>query len=81
MQNDIDGHYPHFDEVISIGRELVDEGHPQADSFQRDIDDLLEKWDELTLAAEERKHRLELSETAQQVSSHLGYRSIVSFSC
>ena len=50
-----------------MGRMLVEEGHPHSDSFQHDIDDLLEKWDEITLAGEERKHRLELSSTAQQV--------------
>jgi spectrin beta len=69
LRSDLDGHYPHFDDVINMGRQLVEEGHPQSEKFQADIDDLLQKWDDLTLAAENRKVRLEQSEVAQQVSN------------
>lgn len=67
LKNDVDGHYPHFDEVIRTGRNLVEEEHPQSEEFQKYIDELLEKWDELQQSTEDRKHRLALSEVAQQV--------------
>ena len=69
LRSDIDGHYPHFDDVINTGRTLVEEQHPKSEEFQSNIDELLEKWDALTLAAEERKVRLEQSEVAQQVNN------------
>ena len=67
LRSDIDGHYPHFDEVIQTGRLLIEEEHPKSEEFQGYIDELLQKWDDLTLAAENRKVRLEQSEVAQQV--------------
>ena len=68
LRNEIDSHEPRVQNVMDIGRELIDEGHPQAEEYQKFIDDLREKWNELLEAVEKRRKRLELSEIAQQVS-------------
>ncbi|CAH1792317.1 unnamed protein product [Owenia fusiformis] len=66
LSNEINGHEPRIDSVCDAGREMIDEGHPRANEFQEQIEDLLNRWDELLAAVEARKKRLELSETAQQ---------------
>ena len=68
LHSEIDGHQPHFQNVIDTGRELVEQGHPQSDDFQMSIDELITMWDDLIQAVEIRRQRLELSEVAQQVS-------------
>ena len=47
---------------------MIDEGHNQSEEFQKLIDEVNGKWEELARAVAERKRRLELSEVAQQVS-------------
>ena len=67
LRNEIDGHEPHLQSVCNVGREMIDEGHPQSEEFQRSIDELMALWDELIMAQEARRDRLHLSEVAQQV--------------
>ena len=57
--------------MSQVGQQLVEEGHPQADEFKEMIEDLRVRWEELLKAVDERKKRLELSETAQQVSAEI----------
>jgi len=52
---------------VSTGEELVREGHPQSEEFQALTADLLTRWRDLKDAVEQRKERLQLSDTAQQV--------------
>ncbi len=66
LRNEIDGHEPHLQGVCNVGREMIDEGHPQSEEFQRSIDELMVMWDELIRAQEARRDRLHLSEVAQQ---------------
>ena len=68
LRNEIDGHEPHLQGVCNVGREMIAEGHPQSEDFQRAIDELMAKWEELIRAQEARRDRLHLSEVAQQVS-------------
>ena len=67
LRNEIDGHEPHLQSVCDVGREMIDEGHPQSEEFQKSIDELMALWDELIIAQETRRDRLRLSEVAQQV--------------
>ena len=67
LRNEIDGHEPHLQSICNVGREMIDEGHPQSEEFQRSIDELMALWDELIIAQEARRDRLRLSEVAQQV--------------
>lgn len=53
--------------VVEVGTELIQEGHPQSEEFNALISDLLQRWQELKDAVENRKKRLELSDIAQQV--------------
>ncbi len=68
LRNEVEGHEPHLQSVCNVGREMIDEGHPQSEEFQTKINELMELWDELNKSLQERKDRLHLSETAQQVS-------------
>lgn len=66
LRNEIDGHEPHLNSVCNVGRDMIEEGHPQSEEFQKHIDEVMELWDELIKAQEERRERLKLSEIAQQ---------------
>ena len=67
LRQEIDGHEPHIQSVLQVGRELIDEEHPQSQEFEGYIDELTQKWEELLRCVEERRRRLELSQVAQQV--------------
>lgn len=68
LQVEIDNHEPRHQSIVGCGQELIDEEHPQSEEFKVLIDDLNKRWQELKDAVEFRKDRLNLSETAQQVS-------------
>ena len=72
LHNEIDSHEPHIIQVLDIGRSLIDEGHPQAEEFQTNIDELEKAWQVLLEAVEHRRRMLELSEVAQQVRQAWG---------
>lgn len=67
LQNEIDNHEPHMKGVIDEGLSLIEKEHPQSDSFQKGIDELNARWEELLAAVEKRKNMLEQSEAAKQV--------------
>ena len=71
LQTEIENHEPRINSVIAVGRELIDEQHPQSDEFKVLINDLSSKWKALNDSVEARKVRLLLSDTAQQVSKQL----------
>lgn len=62
----MDNHEPRIQSVTQNGRELIADGHPQAEEFARDVEILEDKWRELKDALEERRRRLELSEEARR---------------
>lgn len=66
LQNEIDSHEVHLKRVIDEGLSLIENGHPQADNFQKGIDELNAGWEELLAAVEKRKNMLEQSEAAKQ---------------
>lgn len=66
LQTEIENHEPRINSVIAVGRDLIDEQHPQSDEFEVLINDLSSKWKVLNDSVEARKDRLLLSDTAQQ---------------
>ena len=70
LRAEIDHHERRLQEVVDVGRFMIEENHPQSEEFQEQIDDLLAKWDDLNKAVDNRKRQLELSEIAQQVRTY-----------
>lgn len=68
LQTEIENHEPRITSLVETGENLISEGHPQSEEFQGLITDLVERWKDLKEAVEKRKERLQLSDTAQQVS-------------
>lgn len=68
LRTEIDGHEPRLHSVLRNGEKLVEEGHEEGPEFRRLIEELLEKWERLKEAVEERKNRLTQSELVQQVN-------------
>jgi spectrin beta len=66
LRNEIDGHEPQHNNIMQLGHELIDEGHPQAEEFQQSLDELERMWQDLLDAVESRRKNLALSEVAQQ---------------
>ncbi|CAH1390274.1 unnamed protein product [Nezara viridula] len=66
LRTEIDGHEPRLHSVLRNGEKLVEEGHEEGPEFRRLIEELLEKWERLKEAVEERKNRLTQSELVQQ---------------
>jgi spectrin beta len=66
LKTEIENHEPRIITICNNGRKLIDEGHEDADEFERLNEELMAKWNELKEALEERKRRLEKSERAQQ---------------
>jgi spectrin beta len=71
LRNEVEGHNPCIQNVVDTGETLIQEGHPNSDEFRSKIEDLLENWDNLQKAVDQRRQNLELSEIAQQVSQVL----------
>ena len=53
---------------METGEALIQEGHPQSEEFKALIDDLMKRWQDLKDSIDKRKERLQMSDTAQQVS-------------
>ncbi|XP_052270062.1 spectrin beta chain-like isoform X3 [Dreissena polymorpha] len=66
LQTEIDNHEPRIHSLLETGQGLVSEGHPQSEEFIALMDDLDRRWHDLKQALEDRKERLQLSDTAQQ---------------
>jgi len=67
LRNEVDSHEPTIIGVVDLGLSMIEEGHPQAEEFQAQIDDLNARWAELQEAVDQQRNRIELSELAQQV--------------
>lgn len=68
LRTEIDNHEPRIMSVCTNGQKLIDEGHEDLDEFTRLINELLDAWQQLKDAVENRKNQLLQSEKAQQVS-------------
>lgn len=71
LQTEIENHEPRIRSLVETGENLIQEGHPQSEEFQALTEDLLNRWKALKDAVEQRKERLLLSDTAQQVCTRL----------
>ncbi|KAH3857012.1 hypothetical protein DPMN_099609 [Dreissena polymorpha] len=71
LQTEIDNHEPRIHSLLETGQGLVSEGHPQSEEFIALMDDLDRRWHDLKQALEDRKERLQLSDTAQQVGAFI----------
>lgn len=67
LKAEIDRHEPIIMQTIDEGQSMIEEGHPQSELFQEQNNELLDRWDALKQAVDDRKARLELSEISQQV--------------
>ena len=59
-------HYSIAVQVCNNGQKLIDEGHADADEFSNLIEELLDNWQTLKDAMDERRVKLLSSERAQQ---------------
>merc|ERR1711971_645423 len=66
MQAEIANHEPRISSVMETGQKMIDEGHPEADKFDRDLGLLTEKWERLSEMLEARKQKLLINERVQQ---------------
>merc|ERR1719430_1866368 len=66
MQAEIANHEPRISSVMETGQKMIDEGHPEADKFDRDQGLLTEKWERLSEMLEARKQKLLINERVQQ---------------
>ncbi|XP_066961562.1 spectrin beta chain isoform X15 [Macrobrachium rosenbergii] len=66
LSNEIDNHEPRINLVCENGRKLIEEGHEDAQEFQRLLEELLDHWSKLKDALEHRRSKLLVSEKAQQ---------------
>lgn len=77
LRNEIDSHEPTIINVVDLGLSMIEEGHPDSEEFQRQIDELNASWAELQEAVDQREARIKLSELAQQVMTCWCNSSIV----
>merc|ERR1712088_12233 len=66
LQAEIANHEPRISSVMETGQKMIDEGHPEADKFDRDLGLLTEKWERLSEMLEARKQKLLINERVQQ---------------
>ena len=66
MQQEVSNHEQRVNAVMESGEKLIAEGHPEADKFKRDLDNLTEKWARLQDLLDSRRQRLLINEKVQQ---------------
>ncbi|XP_063228722.1 spectrin beta chain isoform X7 [Bacillus rossius redtenbacheri] len=66
LNNEIDNHEPRIKAICSNGQKLIDEGHEDSPEFKTRIEELLDKWQVLKDAVDNRHNLLLQSEKAQQ---------------
>lgn len=66
LRNEIDNHESWVNQIEANGRELINEGHENAEIFETKITELQDKWNEIKEAIDDRKGRLKESEKAHQ---------------
>merc|ERR1719285_1304497 len=63
---EISNHEPGVNNVVENGGKLISDGHPNADEFNRQLDELVEKWERLSEMLEARRKTLLTNERVQQ---------------
>merc|ERR1719325_480168 len=66
MQQEISNHEPRISSVMETGQKMIDEGHPEAQKYDRDMTNLTEKWARLQELMEQRQQKLLVNEKVQQ---------------
>merc|ERR1719192_2033463 len=66
MQAEIANHESRINSVMETGQKMIDEGHPEAEKFDRGLGLLTEKWERLSEMLEARKQKLLVNERVQQ---------------
>merc|ERR550519_2869385 len=65
MQAEIANHEPRISSVMETGQKMIDEGHPEAEQFEKNLNQLTEKWERLQDLLEARKQKLLINERVQ----------------
>ncbi|XP_023337071.1 spectrin beta chain isoform X7 [Eurytemora carolleeae] len=63
---EIANHEHRVNSVVENGTKLISEGHPQAEEFNKKLDELVEKWQALKDLLEARRQQLLVNERVQQ---------------
>ena len=66
LQKEVEKHDARIQQVCQDGHSMIAEDNPKSEEFQRSINNLLEKFDELRFEIEARRRRLEDSQKVQQ---------------
>ena len=66
LKGEIENHEPRIQSVCETGQRLIEQGHPDAEQFARDIQDLQDKLQHLKEQLDVRRTKLFTSEKAQQ---------------
>merc|ERR550539_2238559 len=66
MMQELANHESRINAVLESGQKLISEGHPESEKFQRDLDNMTEKWARLQDMMEARKQKLLTNEKVQQ---------------
>merc|ERR1719394_43264 len=66
MQQEVSNHEHRVNNVMENGQKMISEGHPESDRFERDMNNLTEKWARLQELLAQRQQKLLMSEKVQQ---------------
>merc|ERR1719225_973846 len=66
MQQEVSNHEQRVNAVVESGDKLISENHPESEKFQRDLDNMTEKWARLQELLDARRQRLLINEKVQQ---------------
>merc|ERR1719433_1116369 len=66
MQQEVSNHEQRVNAVVESGDKLISENHPESEKFQRDLDNMTEKWARLQELLDSRRQRLLINEKVQQ---------------
>jgi len=66
MMQELANHESRINAVLESGQKLISEGHPEADKYEKDLNNLTDKWARLMDMMEARKQKLLTNEKVQQ---------------
>merc|ERR1719288_183380 len=66
MQQEVSNHEHRVNAVMESGQKLISEGHPESQKYERDMNNLTEKWARLQELLEQRQKNLLVNEKVQQ---------------
>merc|ERR1719511_235900 len=66
MQQEVSNHEHRVNAVMESGQKLISEGHPESQKYERDMNNLTEKWARLQELLDQRQQNLLVNEKVQQ---------------